>query len=262
VFEVTVMRRWVLAAFALVLLAGCGDEGPAGPSPSASGPSASAPASPALDPIELAQSALLSDAELPPDPPGTYVDAATGYSAVGEQVNAPWAQVLLCSTAQMSDEGALDPEPGALAGAWGFGRAGAAQVDQYAIVYVDEAAAQAAVTRARAWVEDCETWVDSWADPDLEYEVETGEVPSGVEGLTAALTLARDTSENQVSSVMRSGAVVHYLRAEEMPRVEVGQPSPGATGDTPMVDTDGMLDDAYVQQLFEAAAASVVAATS
>ncbi len=38
-------------------------------------------------------------------------------------------------------------EPGAVAAAWTFGTAGAAQVDQYAIVYADEAAATDAVAQ-------------------------------------------------------------------------------------------------------------------
>lgn len=202
----------------------------------------------------------MDDAELPADPPGTDVSAGLGYSAEAEQVNAPWAQVLMCSTAQMSDEGAMQPEPGAVAGAWGFGRAGAAQVDQYAIVYSDEAAAEAAVTRARAWTDDCDAWVATWAEPDLKYTVGTGEVPAGVEGYSATLVVARPKAENMVSSVMRSGAVVHYLRANEMPRVEV-EASGGASGEAAVVDSDGTLDEAYVRSLLEAAAASLTQAT-
>lgn len=260
VVDVTIWRGAALGAIALVLVAGCSGEGSGASSPSPTGSSSAVSATPALAPLELAQAALMDDAQLPVDPPGTDVAAGLGYSAQAEQVNAPWAQVLMCSTAQMSDEGAMQPEPGAVAGAWGFGRAGAAQVDQYAIVYADEAAAQAAVTRARAWIDDCDAWIATWAEPDLEYTVGTGDVPDGVEGFSASLTVARSTPENMVSSVMRSGSVVHYMRANEMPRVEV-EPSDGATGEGDVVDSDGLLDDAYVQSLLEAAAASLTQAT-
>jgi hypothetical protein len=83
---------------------------------------------------------------------------------------------------------------------------GYTQIDQYAIVYVDEAAAEAAGDRARDL--DCEGAIRTWAVPGMTWTVQTGVVPDSVEGfrLTATFTCDEGAStQDEVSTVMRSG---------------------------------------------------------
>ena len=139
-------------------------------------------------------------------------------------------------------------EPGAAAGAWAFGSAstpdqpGYTQIDQYAIVYVDQAAAEAAVDRARDL--DCEGAIRTWAVPGMTWTVETGVVPDPVEGFRLTATFTYDegaSTQDEVSTVMRSGRTVHYMRFNE---------SSGG-------GRDGLLDPPYAEQLVEAAAANL-----
>lgn len=242
-------RRAATGVIVLALaVAGCGtgEEG-------VSGDDASTTPSQATSALALAEAALMSSEELPPARPGTMVDAGLGYTAEGDQVSVPWYQVWLCAGTGRPDEGPPPAEPGALAGAWGFGRAGVAQVDQYAVVYLDEASAQAAVARARDQSAMCTDAITG--DPEYVGDppaVEIGSVPSSVEGLRVRAVFTRDTgkSDDMVSTVMRSGSTVHYLRFNEMSATE---PEPGRTEPNP----DTMLDPAYVDALIAAAAASL-----
>lgn len=242
-------RGAATGVFVLALaVAGCstGDDGGSG------GTAAPAP-SQTTSALERAEAALMSSQELPPAPPGTLVDAGLGYTAEGDQVSVPWYQVWLCAGTGRPDEGPPRAEPGAVAGAWGFGRAGVAQVDQYAIVYLDEASAQAAVDRARDQSAMCTDAITG--DPEYVGDppaVEIGTVPSSVEGLRVRAVFSRDSgkSDDMVSTVMRSADTVHYLRFNEMSATE---PEPGRTEPNP----DTMLDPAYIDALIAAAAASL-----
>lgn len=235
------------AAVLALAIGGCGtDQGSGDGSPSPS-------ASPTQSAVERAQDALMTSAELPPAAPGTAVDAGLGSTAEGDQVSVPWTQVWLCAGTGRPDEGPPTAvEPGALAGAWGFGRAGAAQVDQYAVVYQDEAAAEAAVDRARDQAEMCTDAItgnpEYVGDPP---EVEIGTVPSSVDGIRVMATFTHEGKPSDtVSTVMRSGTTVHYLRANEMSTVET---EPGKSEPNP----DPMLDPAYVDALVAAAEAAL-----
>ena len=238
-----------LAVFVLVG-AGCG----AGGDGDSGATSPEASASRTVSALQYAEAALMTSEEMPPAPPGTLVDAGLGYTAEGDQVSAPWAQVWLCAGTSRPDEGPPTAvEPGAAAGAWGFGRAGVAQVDQYAIVYLDEASAQAAVDQARDQADLCTDAItgnpEYVGDPPT---IELGTVPTSVQGFRVRALFTRDTgkTDDMISTVMRSGATVHYLRFNEMSATES---APGET--TPNPDT--MLDPAYVEELITAAAASL-----
>lgn len=246
-------RRGYVVVGAVVLalgLAACGT----GEESGSGGSSAGGSVSPSLGAVERAQAALMTSEVLPVAPPGTVVDAGLGYTAEGDQVSVPWGQVWLCAGTGRPDEGPPTAVgPGALAGAWGFGRAGVAQVDQYAIVYRDEASAQAAVARARDQVEMCTdaiTGNPEYVGPPPEIEVSA--VPSTVDGVQVLATFTHDGGDpsDMVSTVMRSGATVLFMRANEMSAFETeqGQAEP---------NPDQLLDPAYVDALVAAAAAAV-----
>lgn len=157
----------------------------------------------------------MASAELPPAPPGTESDAGTVMTAEGDQVSVPWGQVWMCAGKGRPDEGPpTEVEPGALAGAWEFGRAGSAQVDQYAIVYQDESAAKAAVARAKDQAKVC---ADAFTS-NPEYaggppDIAIGAVPSMVDGVKVTATFTRDGAKSEmVSTVMGSGTTVQYVR--------------------------------------------------
>jgi hypothetical protein len=162
-------------------------------------------------------------------------------------------QFAICSTVGKADEGPPSVvEPGAVAAAWTFGIAGAAQVDQYAIVYEDPAAAEAAVARARAQAESCDEAFT--ANPEFVGEPPTttiGEVPSTVEGFRVTALFTYDPPQDAVSTVMRSGETVHYMRFKEMP---IWESEPGSSEENP----DTMLDPAWTEALIDAAAANLV----
>ena len=226
-------------------LAGCSSDQEAGPDGSPSPTT-----SPTLSALARAEAALMTSAELPAAPPGTLVEAGSGYTAEGDQVSVPWGQVWLCAGTGRPDEGPPTAvEPGALAGAWGFGRAGLAQVDQYAIVYQDEAAARAAVDRARDQAEMCTDAItgnpEYVGDPPA---IAVGGVPSTVDGIRVTATFTHEgRPSDMVSSVMRSGATVQYVRANEMSTIETES---GETESNP----DPMLDPDYIEALVNAAA--------
>jgi len=238
-------KAMAVLATALVLIAGCGDGGgeTASPTPTAS-PTQTATV------VERATAALLPEGQTPPAPPGTIVRPVEPLTAEGELVAVPWGQFMVCPMVwSRTDEGPpTDVEPDALAGAWTFGVAGAAQLDQYAIVYTDEASAQAAVTRARAQVDDCATLYeenpDYFGDPP---ETTIGEVPSSVEGFRVRAVFRAE--DDAVSTVMRVDDTVHYMRFspsgyETESADEV--PNPG-----------GMLDPQWTEQVIEAAAGNL-----
>ena len=236
-----------LAAMAVVLaataLAGCGAGGERGedgtPSPTVTQ---------TQTPLEQAKDALLAADEIPVPPPSNTVEIPSSYSAQGDQISAPWPQFMICSSVAQADQ---DPpsvvEPGAVAGAWAFGIAytapqqgeGYSQIDQYAIVYSDESAAEAAVHRAKQL--DCDEAITAWGYPELEWTVATGPVPDPVSGFrtTGTFTIpSEDSTQDSVSTVMRVANTVHYMRMSE---------SSGG-------GRDGLLDQDYIEQLIAAAA--------
>lgn len=241
-------KAMVVLATALVLIAGCGDDGgeTSGPTPTAS----PTPTQTAV--VARATAALLPKEQTPPAPPGTIVRPVKPLTAEGNEVAAPWGQVMVCPIVwSRPDEGPpTDVEPEALAGAWAFGVAGAAQLDQYAIVYTDEAAASAAVTRAQAQADDCAALYkennDYIGDPP---KTTLGEVPSSVQGFRVRSVFTSDQGTSQwdaVSTVMRVGDTVHYMRFS---------PSGYETESGDEVENPGgMLDPEWTEQVIEAAA--------
>lgn len=238
---------------ALVLIAGCGEGGGQTSSPT---PTASPTPTQTATAVERATAALLPEEQTPPAPPGAIVRPVEPLTALGDQVAAPWAQFMVCPIVwSRPDEGPpTDVEPDALAGAWAFGVAGAAQLDQYAIVYADEAAAQAAVTRAQAQADDCaalyEEAPEHFGDPP---QTTIGEVPSSVEGFRVRAVFTYDqgaSQEDAVSTVMRVGDTVHYMRFSPSGyETESGDEVP---------DPGGMLDPEWTEQVIEAAARNLV----
>jgi hypothetical protein len=204
--------------------------------------------------VERAQAALVPAEEIAPVAPGAVSDATSPYTAAGDQISAPWAQFMICSTVGKADEGPPSVvEPGAAAAAWTFGTAGAAQVDQYAIVYADESAAADAVTRVRTQAQSCDEAFTGNAESTGEPPTITiGEVPDTVDGFRVTALFTYDTASPQdaVSTVMRSGDTVHYMRFMELPAVE---PEPG----NPEKNSDTMLDPAWTETLIDQAAASL-----
>lgn len=244
--------RIVVAGLAVLALtvAGCATADPGG----SEGTTPSATPTQSQSALDRAHAALMTSEELPPAPPGTVVDAGLGYTAEGDQVAAPWTQVWLCAGIGRPDEGPpTDVEPGAAAAAWGFGTAGFASVDQYAITYVDEESALAAVARAREQAESC---ADSFAN-NAEYvgeppQVEVDATP--LDGVRVRLIFRAGTYEasDEVSTVMRSGTTVQFMRVQELPVIEPEQGQPEYNP-----DFDGMVDPDYVEELVAAAVASL-----
>lgn len=240
-----------LAAAALVIAAsGCAS----GDDASGLSPTPTPIPTPTLSAIEAAQAALLPIEEVAPVAPGEVSEPSGSYTAEGDQISAPWAQFAICSTVGKADEGPPSVvEPGGVAAAWTFGVAGAAQLDQYAIVYRDEAAARAAVTRARTQAESCD---DAFTgNPEFVGEPPTttiGEVPDTVEGfrVTALFTYDSAAPQDAVSTVMRAGDTVHHMRFRELPAWES---EPGASEENP----DPMLDPTWTEALIEQAAANL-----
>jgi hypothetical protein len=204
-----------------------------------------------LSAADRADAALLPYEEIEPVAPGTVSEASGAYTAEADLISAPWGQFTICSRVGKSDDAKPSVvEPGALAAAWTFGTAGAAQVDQYAIVYADEAAATAAVERARADAQACDEAFTS--NPEFVGEppdVTLGTVPDTVEGFR--VTAVFRPSDDAVSTVMRAGDTVHYMRFRELSAVE---PEPGESEKNP----DTALDPAWTEALIGQAAANLV----
>jgi len=232
---------WLVAAIVVVTGCASGESDPgASPAPTSTWTA-----------VERAQAALVPAEGIAPVEPGTVSEATAAYTAEAEQISAPWAQFMICSTVGKADEGPPSVvEPAAVAAAWTFGTAGAAQVDQYAVVYADEAAATAAVARARTQAQSC----DEAFTGDAEYageppEVTIGEVPGTVDGFR--VTAVFRPSDDAVSTVMRSGDTVHYMRFRELYAVE---PEPGVSEKNP----DTALDPDWTDALIDQAAANLV----
>jgi hypothetical protein len=141
-------------------------------------------------------------------------------------------------------------EPAAVAAAWTFGTAGASQVDQYAIVYADEAAAADAVERARIDAQACDqAFTDNPEFVGEPPDITIGEVPDTVDGFR--VTAVFRPSDDAVSTVMRSRNTVHYMRFNESYAVET---EPGESEKNP----DTALDPAWTEALIDQAAANLV----
>ena len=198
---------------------------------------------------EWAIASLLPAAAVPPAPPGdTLVDALEPAEVTGV-IGEPSRQVMTCTPLEllMDDPGPAEP---AAAGAASSGFVtGVAQVDQYAVVYTDEAAAQRAVARSQAGAQDCQA-AFAVHSPDADAEAIILTAPAAVDGFRVhAIYTYQDTgyTSDEVSAVLRSGATVLYLRANE-----AGAPE-GATW-----ETDGILDPTWSDRLVAAAAEHLV----
>jgi hypothetical protein len=252
---VQVIRSGFVAASALIGLVlaagGCASDDTAADG----GTSPTAIASQTASAADRAQSAVLPYEQVAPVPPGEVSESTGYYAAAGDQISAPWTQFMICTSVGKADEGPPNVvEPAAAAAAWAFGNAGAAQLDQYAIVYLDQAAAQSAVARARAQAESCEQGF--MANPEFVGEPPTttiGDVPESVEGFRVTAVFSYDSAPPQdaVSTVMRAGDTVHYMRFTELPAWES---EPGTSEENP----DTMLDPAWAEALIDAAAANLV----
>jgi hypothetical protein len=245
----------ICAAVALVV-AGCLQQQPTSPGSASPDPTASAATAsnggPSGSALALAKDAIATSEQLPPAPPGTLTDAAASYTATGSDISAPWTQFMICTTTGRADDGPPSlVEPDAVAAAWGFGRAGAAQVDQYAIVYTSPEAAAAAVERSRALAADCDAALAATI-PSGKWQLELGKVPPGVSGFLTSASHQAGISSRRVShnysTVMAAGPVVHYMRFAPM------SPDEGvrAPEDLPAEYRDGLMT---------AVAANLLAAT-
>lgn len=240
------MRRGVISSWAVaaaLVLAGCGGaDGTAEQSPTTAVPTPQE----TVSPTELAVASLVPAEDIAPAPPGTVVDT-TGPVTVTGAIGEASRQVMTCTPLElpMSD----DPgpaEPGAAAAASSSSVIGVAQVDQYAVVYVDEAAAQRAVDRARVRAENCD---ESFAvhSPDAQAEATIAAVPGPIDGFRVHAAYSygdAGVTSDEVSAVLRSGRTVLYLRTNE-----------SGSGENADQDVDGTLDSAWADQLLEAAAA-------
>jgi hypothetical protein len=161
-------------------------------------------------------------------------------------IGEPSRQVMTCTPLEMlmDDPGPAEPDAAGAASS-GF-VTGVAQVDQYAVVYADAAAAQRAVARSRDRAQNCQ---EAFAvhSPDAQAEAIVSKAPEGVTGFRVHATYAyQDTgySSDEVSAVLQFGSTVLYLRANE-----AGAPQ-GMKW-----ETDGILDPDWSDQLVTAAAA-------
>jgi PknH-like extracellular domain len=123
---------------------------------------------------------------------------------------------------------------------------GVAQVDQYAVVYTDDAAAQRALDRARGRAQSCDV---SFAvhSPDARAEATIADAPGGLDGFRVHATYSVGegaSTSDEASAVLRRGSTVLYLRVNET-----------GSGQNTDMDVDGTLDPSWVDQLFESAAA-------
>ena len=239
------MRNGVVAGWtvsAVLVLAGCGT----GDGTAEQAPTTAVPTVQTVPPTTLAVANLLLAEDAPPAPPGTVVDT-TGPVTVKGVIGEPSRQFMTCTPLEVP--GSDDPgpaEPDAAGAASSSSVIGVAQVDQYAVVYVDDAAAQRALDRARARAEKCD---ESFAihSPDARAEAIISAVPDGVDGFRVHATYSAGDggmTSDEASAVLRSGPTVLYLRVNET-----------GSGENAGLDVDGILDTAWVDQLMEAAAA-------
>lgn len=235
-------RRALAAVAVLAFLAGCTTSGP---TPATSSPSASALTPRAA--AKLAQAGLLPGNDVSPAPPGDVMIDSFGPVLETENIAEPSRQVMTCTPLELPPEDVSGPaEPDALAAATSGFVTGVAQVDQYAVAYLDEAAAERAVTRARASADNCDAAFRVHS-PDADANAVVTDAPSEVAGFQVHATYYyKDTkwTGDEVSAVLRAGRTVLYIRANE-----TGSPA-GMHW-----KTDGVLDAAWADQLVKAAAA-------
>jgi PknH-like extracellular domain len=224
----------------LMAFAGCGtgDRGTA-PTPTPTGQETMSAAKRAI-------ANLLPAAAVPPAPPGdTLVDAMGPFEVTGV-IGEPSRQVMTCTPLEMGMDDPAPAEPDAAGAASSGFVTGVAQVDQYAVVYTDAAAAQRAVARSRDRAQNCQ---EAFAvhSPGAQAEAILSAAPEGVTGFRVHATYSyRETgySSDEVSAVLQFGSTVLYLRANE-----AGAPE-GMNW-----ETDGILDPDWLDQLVTAAAA-------
>lgn len=220
------------------LLAGCTADGGSSPSPS--------PAE-TISATKLAIASLLPIQSVEPAPPGdTVVDMSGPYFAT-EVIEEPSRQVITCTPRELPPmDISGPPEPGAAGAASSGFVTGSAQVDQYAVVYTDQTAAEQAVNRSRAWTQDCQKAFKVHSR-GAHTQAQMSEAPSSVAGFRVHASYKYpDTghTSDEVSAVLRSGRIVLYLRANEL-----GAP------DSKELPADGLLDPGWTDDLIEAAAA-------
>ncbi len=209
------------------------------------------PQGPAADQVALA--ALVRAADVPPAPPGTEIvfqfDPLPG-SAVSTVLE-PSVQSESCSPALPED---AETEPGASAGAIAGFVTGAAQVDQYVIVYEDLVTAEAALARHRALAEDCDAALAQRLGSDGEADATLSDFRSDFPdfGYRVRVEFRSDGSVyDEESAVLRWGPVLSFIRTSES--------GPPAGSDW---EVDGLLDAAWADQLMAAAADRLTQATS
>jgi hypothetical protein len=230
-------------AAALLALAACGTaDQEADQGPTTAGPSAQQ----TMSPTKLAVANLLLADGIAPAPPSTVMDT-TGPVTVKGVIGEPSRQVMTCTPLELpvlDDPGPAEPD--AVGAASSSSVLGVAQVDQYAVVYATPDAAQLAVDRARERAEDCDA-AFAVHSPDANAEAEISAAPSTVEGFRVHATYNSENSgtvTDEISAVLRHGATVLYIRANET-----------GSGENADEDVDGALDPTWADQLIDAASA-------
>ena len=231
------------AVGAVLALVACGtaEEG-ADQRPTTAGPTAQQ----ALSPTKLAVANLLLADGITAAPPGTVMDT-TGPVAVKGLIGEPSRQVMTCTPRELPDGDDPGPaEPDAAGAASSSSVLGVAQVDQYSVVYVDEDAARRAQDRARERAESCDK-AFAVHSPDAASAATISPERGAVDGFRVhtTYTLAESgTTTDEMSAVLRRGATVLYIRANET-----------GSGANAGEEVDGELDPTWAEQLIDAAAA-------
>lgn len=226
----------LVAMNVLAFLAGCtsGEPGSTNGSPSAG------PLTP-LAAAKLAQSNLLPAYGVTPAPPGDTLIDGFGPVLTTANVAEPSRQVMTCTPLELPSENQTGPaEPDAVGAAASGFVTGVAQVDQYAVVYRDEAAAERAVTRSRGRADNCDAAFRVHS-PNAKARATVTAAPPAVTGFRVHATYEDKTTghdSDEVSAVMRAGLTVLYLRTNE-------SSTPG----------NSLLDEAWADSLIKAAAA-------
>lgn len=246
--------RTGLATAALLLAAGCASgstvESASAGSAAEDEPTAAAPTPQQVKSDRtLAVTSLLRAEDVPPAPPGSFVDGTGPVTSKGDVVGQPSRQVMTCTPLEIADGDAPGPaEPDATRAASSSSVIGVAQVDQYAVVYLNDAAARSAEVRARELADDCER---SFAvhSPGANAQATIAPAPGTIDGFQVRATYTAGNASrisDEASAVLRSGRVVLFLRTSE-------------TGSGPNAGqkVDGILDPEWTDQLISAAAANL-----
>ncbi len=233
------------ATAALLLAAGCAAVG-AGTEIE---PTASAPTpQQVMSHTRLAVASLLLADDVPPAPPGSVVDGTGPVTLTGD-IGEPSRQVMTCEPLELPlGDDPAPTEPDAAGAASSSSVIGVAQVDQYAVVYINDAAARSAVGRARELADGCD---EAFAvhSPDSNGQATITPVAGTVDGFQVHATYAdsgRTTTSDETSAVLRSGRVVLFLRATET-----------GSGPNAAEKVDGILDPGWTDLLIAAAAANL-----